>query len=177
MTACRAHPRSRGENHRRQHQLGRCGGSSPLTRGKLGRLEFQERTAGLIPAHAGKTAGRGRMRRERWAHPRSRGENRTLTYPYCCMMGSSPLTRGKHSLAKNHGRTPRLIPAHAGKTERRKTRRPSAAAHPRSRGENHGVLFRGWRGWGSSPLTRGKHDGGHRAVQHDGLIPAHAGKT
>ena len=30
---------------------------------------------------------------------------------------------------------------------------------------------------GSSPLTRGKRIGGHVSVEHDGLIPAHAGKT
>ena len=50
-----AHPRSRGENHRRisRHDMRR--GSSPLTRGKPRiRLEVCK-AVGLIPAHAGKT--------------------------------------------------------------------------------------------------------------------------
>ena len=50
-----AHPRSRGEN--RAWRLSRpCEtGSSPLTRGKLDAAATVAGTAGLIPAHAGKT--------------------------------------------------------------------------------------------------------------------------
>ena len=71
----------------------------------------------------------------------------------------------------------RLIPAHAGKTSRRRAWLACLWAHPRSRGEN--PASRGSRviGDGSSPLTRGKLGG---AVLHGiprGLIPAHAGKT
>ena len=74
-------------------------------------------------------------------------------------------------------RSPRLIPAHAGKTTPRHPRHPRREAHPRSRGENlenAGTLATYE---GSSPLTRGKR---HAAVSinlHLGLIPAHAGKT
>ena len=92
-------------------------------------------------------------------------------------MGSSPLTRGKRKpravTASGFG----LIPAHAGKTACGSVVVNMTGAHPRSRGENPklpGIIVPIW---GSSPLTRGKHGGGHRAVQHDGLIPAHAGKT
>ena len=51
------------------------------------------------------------------------------------------------------------------------------AAHPRSRGENTGGGRRARRGWGSSPLTRGKHGHSSHGHRHHGLIPAHAGKT
>ena len=50
-------------------------------------------------------------------------------------------------------------------------------AHPRSRGENHGVQSRITNQTGSSPLTRGKPPSEKRAVTRVGLIPAHAGKT
>ena len=91
--------------------------------------------------------------------------------------GSSPLTRGKPVKRWNAGRIPRLIPAHAGKTELIPTNCQHGKAHPRSRGEN---LY-----WGravrpvpgSSPLTRGKLNSNRGNDATKGLIPAHAGKT
>ena len=72
----RAHPHSRGENvYGVRHILG-CGGSSPLTRGKLIGLDDWEATGGLIPTHAGKTRGRRSRTCPARAHPHSRGENR-----------------------------------------------------------------------------------------------------
>ena len=74
-TKMRAHPRSRGENDSQRAALDGPRGSSPLTRGKRARLDGEEFSGGLIPAHAGKTGG-GRGRRPNFrAHPRSRGEN------------------------------------------------------------------------------------------------------
>ena len=55
--------------------LGTAGGSSPLTRGKLGNLLGAVATVRLIPAHAGKTPLLGPIRTAPTAHPRSRGEN------------------------------------------------------------------------------------------------------
>ena len=51
----RAHPRSRGENTAFFRWAHGAGGSSPLTRGKLGELVHFLRGHRLIPAHAGKT--------------------------------------------------------------------------------------------------------------------------
>ena len=172
----RAHPRSRGENLRRRRPCRPRRGSSPLTRGKPLAKYLATFSAGLIPAHAGKTVGLPRVResvpahprsrgenrkapevaRRKRAHPRSRGENSARQPPSQSSTGSSPLTRGKlHKGVKASGNT-RLIPAHAGKTcFRRQTGRP-CQAHPRSRGENwRHCLCLGFRG-GSSPLTRGK---------------------
>ena len=70
-----------------------------------------------------------------------------------------------------------LIPAHAGKTWSHADAAAQAAAHPRSRGENHGGWFRSGFGPGSSPLTRGKPRRNRLGPQFRGLIPAHAGKT
>ena len=59
---------------------------------------FGVAVAGLIPAHAGKTMFSMRMAMWLWAHPRSRGENSHRNSMRSACIGSSPLTRGKHSL-------------------------------------------------------------------------------
>ena len=177
--------------------LPKAEGSSPLTRGKLGRHRDGIQDRGLIPAHAGKTrdsvTGTGRLRahprsrgenyvypfrtRRAGAHPRSRGENVVTACLPAFARGSSPLTRGKLSAFGGDGPSMRLIPAHAGKTVRSAAVLALIRAHPRSRGENAGKQQRTSRLRGSSPLTRGKQrrEGGGRAA--GGLIPAHAGKT
>ena len=91
--------------------------------------------------------------------------------------GSSPLTRGKLPQAQRAQRSDRLIPAHAGKTAGLMPKKPPLEAHPRSRGENSEILSGHYRPSGSSPLTRGKHQGGGLGCRRLGLIPAHAGKT
>ena len=92
-------------------------------------------------------------------------------------MGSSPLTRGKLSSASLWTGRWRLIPAHAGKTNRLSGRFAVRRAHPRSRGENSGREFASGYAEGSSPLTRGKQQNADRLTCPPGLIPAHAGKT
>ena len=91
-------------------------GSSPLTRGKQGHAPRQRDISGLIPAHAGKTDSRPRHAVIRWAHPRSRGENANGGYAANGVVGSSPLTRGKHLARRVAPHVQGLIPAHAGKT-------------------------------------------------------------
>ena len=131
-----AHPRSRGENAASTAARKVSLGSSPLTRGK-------RRTP---PARA----------RARRAHPRSRGENGTPASARRSRSGSSPLTRGKlHRSARRQDQR-RLIPAHAGKTWNHSTTTLTAAAHPRSRGENETAAANASVDAGSSPLTRGK---------------------
>ena len=73
-------------------------GSSPLTRGKLQYYAEFNGARRLIPAHAGKTAGLRGVRFRREAHPRSRGENPRREAAALSRSGSSPLTRGKHSI-------------------------------------------------------------------------------
>ena len=116
--ARKAHPRSRGENAGAGAGIAAMSGSSPLTRGKPSRSQRNAGQIRLIPAHAGKTSpGQGRPR---WcaAHPRSRGENRREVSETLARSGSSPLTRGKLHQAKAGLGGVRLIPAHAGKTNR-----------------------------------------------------------
>ena len=114
----RAHPRSRGENRPPILRPRAQDGSSPLTRGKRNGIREDITSAGLIPAHAGKTSCFPRMDRTNRAHPRSRGENAYFDWIASIDEGSSPLTRGKHRTHRLPGRRRGLIPAHAGKTRR-----------------------------------------------------------
>ena len=93
------------------------------------------------------------------------------------MTGSSPLTRGKLGVGVGDVGDGGLIPAHAGKTAHGAGPALSGRAHPRSRGENGTQVLAGHLFSGSSPLTRGKLNRLVRAVEPEGLIPAHAGKT
>ena len=131
-----AHPRSRGENTRKQQDAVAEIGSSPLTRGKLSGWIGVMVPVGLIPAHAGKTVECARNGCVREAHPRSRGENWSLTDFGILTSGSSPLTRGKHRPPPSRSVRARLIPAHAGKTYPHPENASYPPAHPRSRGEN-----------------------------------------
>ena len=172
-----AHPRSRGENRLDAHVAVIGFGSSPLTRGKPGAgLELDLRPR-LIPAHAGKTSSPPSWEPGRAAHPRSRGENFLIVNVERKVDGSSPLTRGKRHEVRGQGCAAGLIPAHAGKTGRWRSRSGVWTAHPRSRGENALPGLALPRTRGSSPLTRGKRGGGDPGVASGRLIPAHAGKT
>ena len=116
-----AHPRSRGENERVLVVIHVERGSSPLTRGKQTRPAALRAGPGLIPAHAGKTEFAGALIDGSGAHPRSRGENSTAVSSAAVSKGSSPLTRGKHMGIERLRSGSGLIPAHAGKTEKRST--------------------------------------------------------
>ena len=172
-----AHPRAGGENFRAASNTRCAFGSSPRGRGKHATARLQVAREGLIPARAGKTYPRTTRRSGPRAHPRAGGENWVGTLGRSGGDGSSPRGRGKQSAEIPCDYAARLIPARAGKTER-STFSPSGEwAHPRAGGENGDLGLGDLALGGSSPRGRGKHDGGHRAVHHDGLIPARAGKT
>ena len=152
-------------------------GSSPLTRGKRQRHRGRHQGNGLIPAHAGKTTGRGLRAQQGRAHPRSRGENTANGQTWGLGVGSSPLTRGKPAGRAAGQAVAGLIPAHAGKTSSQRRSPTMRRAHPRSRGENQIQVLKAHMGDGSSPLTRGKLIADRITGKTIGLIPAHAGKT
>ena len=131
-----AHPRSRGENQLITRVLLHARGSSPLTRGKHLVGIRRQQSIGLIPAHAGKTTTCRTQHTFYRAHPRSRGENDSGETMRAERWGSSPLTRGKRAQRRDARPHPGLIPAHAGKTTRRRVCLVFCRAHPRSRGEN-----------------------------------------
>ena len=172
-----AHPRSRGEHVTPEVIAALGGGSSPLTRGALTHRRNKLPQLRLIPAHAGSTASWRFQARAISAHPRSRGEHVDWCVGLAAQAGSSPLMRGAPARPLRRLRLPRLIPAHAGSTQRFRPAIGGGAAHPRSRGEHRGGEIVGIINVGSSPLTRGARRGkpDRRAAQ--GLIPAHAGST
>ena len=151
-----AHPRSRGENSPCADPCTIHLGSSPLTRGKPPLPGDVLNSMGLIPAHAGKTLNGQAITTWTKAHPRSRGENETLTLRVGEREGSSPLTRGKHVHCPGPVGSCGLIPAHAGKTLLNFAPPATVRAHPRSRGENPALCGGPGAMGGSSPLTRGK---------------------
>ena len=88
-------------------------------RGKLLKTSASRRDARLIPAHAGKTVNIPHCICEEPAHPRACGENREIEFFGWYEQGSSPRMRGKQAEKLTHLEQSRLIPAHAGKTNRR----------------------------------------------------------
>ena len=192
-----AHPRACGENDVPAAPVLPQLGSSPRVRGKRGHPPGHRVGAGLIPARAGKTARGGRPPRASRAHPRACGENRHCEGGAHGERGSSPRVRGKRPEPRPGFSRLRLIPARAGKQERR-SRSPrgarliparagkttwtasggrGTAAHPRVCGENEVSVRRCASGEGSSPRVRGKR---YDAAPRQGLrrlIPACAGKT
>ena len=91
--------------------------------------------------------------------------------------GFIPAHAGKTYARMDARRPIGLIPAHAGKTRTAANIPPGDRAHPRSRGENLLITAATVISWGSSPLTRGKHQRQEGPERTRGLIPAHAGKT
>ena len=89
-------------------------GSSPLTRGTLGKTEYTGTNLRFIPAYAGNSATRSQPVEQCAVHPRLRGElTRKGTVPLD-RDGSSPLTRGTRHGSPATLLNPRFIPAYAG---------------------------------------------------------------
>ena len=175
--SARAHPRVCGENVHDCPFRGCRRGSSPRVRGKHQARRSPPTGARLIPACAGKTFAATRSTRSSSAHPRVCGENGSTPARTRRWSGSSPRVRGKPLHWQHLGVRPRLIPACAGKTRRRRGRSCGPPAHPRVCGEN--AFFEGGPvlAGGSSPRVRGKPRPGRGYPHPVRLIPACAGKT
>ena len=90
----RDHPRIRGEHA--QGGIGKLkqGGSSPHTRGALGRSPHAYLLVRIIPAYAGSTLMCPSVSQSPTDHPRIRGEHQSAMMTYLTLSGSSPHTRG-----------------------------------------------------------------------------------
>ena len=172
-----AHPRLRGEHGLAPVYTGNTLGSSPLTRGAPARKVPPARAHGLIPAYAGSTTTARIYAAGLGAHPRLRGEHTVRLILRILPWGSSPLTRGAPVFAPAGACPSRLIPAYAGSTSRRWSRRAGTAAHPRLRGEHRYLITRSESDTGSSPLTRGARTMPQALGTFGRLIPAYAGST
>ena len=173
----RDHPRIRGE-HVTTSLSGSCmSGSSPHTRGALTFADEPVQHVRIIPAYAGSTVEPSEMLTAQKDHPRIRGEHRGGASGTDDIPGSSPHTRGAHSGWPEGSRTPGIIPAYAGSTERGHGDVNRAWDHPRIRGE-HGIpKIRATLIVGSSPHTRGAQPSRSRLWTWSRIIPAYAGST
>ena len=151
----RDHPRSRGVYSAKSKRYILLHGSSPLARGLLSRRGSPGESAGIIPARAGFTRGRGRRSTRRPDHPRSRGVYQAVSRATYKELGSSPLARGLHLRGTVPDLPRRIIPARAGFTRRVAFRRVAFRDHPRSRGVYATHPGHPRPGMGSSPLARG----------------------
>ena len=150
------HPRTRGEKF---YQLARTygrEGSPPHTRGKEVAVTRTRGSAGITPAHAGKSISYCFCYWSCWDHPRTRGEKPSS----CCFRvfrtGSPPHTRGKDQLVKANVFSGRITPAHAGKSVIERNSRRIRQDHPRTRGEKSGTSTTAGDEEASPPHTRGK---------------------
>ena len=173
----RDHPRIRGEHLMSAMDNMLRMGSSPHTRGALGKSTQGLRDRGIIPAYAGSThldVNRPRCTRD---HPRIRGEHQMISPRFQKYLGSSPHTRGALLVRPRDVGDGGIIPAYAGSTPSCVLAPGTRRDHPRIRGEHYPHPC-GWRhGSGSSPHTRGARKPLQLRRSHDGIIPAYAGST
>ena len=169
-----AHPRACGENDVPAAPVLPQLGSSPRVRGKRGHPPGHRVGAGLIPARAGKTARGGRPPRASRAHPRACGENRHCEGGAHGERGSSPRVRGKRPEPRPGFSRLRLIPARAGKQERRSRSPRGARLIPARAGKTAWTASGGPR---TAARVRGKLVPHLQDRAPRRLIPACAGKT
>ena len=171
------HPRSRGEYVVIPMKLTFHYGSSPLSRGILGRWLNPVAPVRIIPALAGNTRDYLTTPEGLEDHPRSRGEYHQTSSCVRTDHGSSPLSRGIPVLLVAGPCADGIIPALAGNTLVRRGGHSRSSDHPRSRGEY--LLTKQSIGlWlGSSPLSRGIPIFAAKFCNTDRIIPALAGNT
>ena len=110
-------------------------------------------------------------------HPRVGGEHKQTKLCNVRERGSSPRWRGAHFGGESELTEIRIIPALAGSTHWRTTRRLAAPDHPRVGGEHCRMRTSGTAARGSSPRWRGALLGTASLLLGAGIIPALAGST
>ena len=171
------HPRACGENTGARIMDGDIVGSPPRMRGKLFLWIDNGKEARITPAHAGKTPLRGRGLRRRSDHPRACGENLYGVRASLSQCGSPPRMRGKRPRPVSAAESPRITPAHAGKTCAFMSMKSLYADHPRACGENAKGGQQLTPDSGSPPRMRGKPSLEECRIIEQRITPAHAGKT
>ena len=178
QTTCPSdHPRACGANIEHLERQQRKYGSSPRVRGKLRGQPKPASPHRIIPARAGQTLSS--FLRMCWDsdHPRACGANASYGYRGGCLRGSSPRVRGKQREGAELRLSGRIIPARAGQTARRSTRRRTSPDHPRACGANAYAEAHSKNHTGSSPRVRGKRSVRFGRSRVGRIIPARAGQT
>ena len=171
------HPRACGEHVRRDADPQNRTGSSPRLRGTLPHRPRRGEFSRFIPAPAGNTSQPRQTEVRGSVHPRACGEHPMCCPRTCTAGGSSPRLRGTPRPRNMSSPMKRFIPAPAGNTRWRRSRRTVGSVHPRACGE-HRLPHRVWRGrTGSSPRLRGTPGSRTEQVAVGRFIPAPAGNT
>ena len=172
-----AHPRECGADRSSTRTVSTGKGSSPRVRGGHLPKGHHRRSAGLIPASAGRTTSVVSPLFLCGAHPRECGADPRSAIGCGAPFGSSPRVRGGLSgLRQNSGFTG-LIPASAGRTHADERGSATHRAHPRECGADlidYGLV---WHPPGSSPRVRGGQIDRRPHGTYVRLIPASAGRT
>ena len=158
------HPRVRGVNWKPATPFTWPPGSSPRARGQPGVPCVGRQAQGIIPACAGSTGGSPRCTASARDHPRVRGVNVGSAAWHAEQTGSSPRARGQPPPPRPHGARSRIIPACAGSTITRRTRRSGGPDHPRVRGVNVASLTRTHQIPGIIPACAGSTGCPHRSI-------------
>ena len=112
----RDHPRACGEHCMGVTVSRPQAGSSPRMRGTRPIGKIADIDTGIIPAHAGNTAGTRNLLSWRWDHPRACGEHFIIAFHHRRTQGSSPRMRGTLPFVGVEQHQAGIIPAHAGNT-------------------------------------------------------------
>ena len=173
----RDHPRMCGEHLRLGFVLPHRPGSSPHVRGAHSRRLQRRHPQGIIPACAGSTVRRSRMRAPLRDHPRMCGEHCKAARRPCVRWGSSPHVRGAPGPVQIRDGTIGIIPACAGSTLFHSEVPFIVGDHPRMCGEHSTQLKNEFYSAGSSPHVRGALTVLQHISYRRGIIPACAGST
>ena len=146
-------------------------------RGKPRSSTRRSPTPRIIPAHAGQTSDYFSSEIISSDHPRACGANLIVFGVVHTHLGSSPRMRGKRRFSRSTRRDGRIIPAHAGQTEKSHQKQWFAPDHPRACGANLPPMPAIPIAAGSSPRMRGKLTLRRRHDHCERIIPAHAGQT
>ena len=146
-------------------------------RGKPRQATRSQRSARIIPAHAGQTGSYANCFIDSSDHPRACGANAPTGTAAEAPTGSSPRMRGKLCCVVDIVVLSRIIPAHAGQTYWLNCSRFPCPDHPRACGANRVLGQHVDTIPGSSPRMRGKLRPDCRIHGTPRIIPAHAGQT
>ena len=155
-TASTVYPRVGGGNFRAPPRSAQMRGLSPRGRGKQEKTDATSAPCGSIPAWAGETCSRRRVRVYAGVYPRVGGGNTPKPMPKCAARGLSPRGRGKHPKKSKACRIKGSIPAWAGETGIIGEQRRGRQVYPRVGGGNPLTARLNPSKAGLSPRGRGK---------------------
>ncbi len=171
------HPRMRGEHFPDESAPTHTYGSSPHARGTQWVDLIASTLRRFIPACAGNTGSRRVCAGSVPVHPRMRGEHKSAARFSLSALGSSPHARGTRFRDPCGLANVRFIPACAGNTSAAARSTPTAAVHPRMRGEHAFPSTSSAWANGSSPHARGTLGARLSSRNTPRFIPACAGNT